>query len=634
MATSVNTSTNIYEGDENERNGNSIQAARPQNNDDHDDDVLLIPNAVQKDRPSNKKTSGCCCRRWNRYRCMCCCSSVIVVLASVICLVTMYILPTYFKNHVQKSHKIPQHPPDQPEPPHILNTTNQLVSLAWNQPTSKDATILSYHVEMATENENKTINWDAVDTLTTRTANISNLLGSTTYCFRVNAESSVGVGNFSEPNCTHTLSPTVPSSPLDLKPLRTSNLSITLGWVAANRNGDPLDTYTVEYAKMATNYDQPETPMSLLWEIGCVVNVDVDVDLATSVHNLSQCVVNSLEQKTKYLFRVQANNSMGYGAFDSPNIQFHVDSVDATAPRPPTNVNISAAGIDALNVTWDVLNDGGAMVLVNEMQMTANTTSKKYSTVYSDFEQQDAVSQLNGSSLYCFRIRAKNSVGTGGWSKEQCFETLTPKAPDDPNIFKVPLNTSSTSITVGWSAPHDNGRPITNYTLQQTDWWTNKPLSNIYTGANTSFVSDMNMFPSASYVYRVLATNAIGESPWSAERNFSTNHAGRCGNPSDATAWKTSKSTLKKTIQSCLLGCKFNPGKNGEEACVESCLGDKIGFSDPCGSCWYDIGVCMFANCILDCVPPFNPTCIKCVKAKCLPDAQSCTGIPEFFFPF
>lgn len=59
---------------------------------------------------------------------------------------------------------------------------------------------------------------------------------------------------------------------------------------------------------------------------------------------------------------------------------------------------------------------------------------------------------------------------------------------DAPLLGPKPLNTSSTSIAVGWSPPNTHGGGVVlQYTLERDDWWVDQPLTAVYNGTNTAF---------------------------------------------------------------------------------------------------------------------------------------------------
>jgi len=611
-------------------------------------------------KQKNNKT--CCCGCCSVRQCLCGCSIGVLLSVGVILLVFLYILPT-FGTSAGKAPKIPQFPPEAPNVPSIVNYSNTQVEIEWNEPKSPDATILRYHVQATIEATiGNTTDWTLAATVTEPTAIITDLLGSTGYCFRACAISSIGAGNFSESNCTFTDPAEVPTSPTSMKPTNTSSDSLTLVWGAADRNGDPLQSYDVEHSTAAsrTSADKIESLTDKIessadkiesltdkiessadkiesltdkiesladkieWKMGCKVT-----DLNSN--NQLNCTIGSLLENTKYFLRVRASNAIGNGSWFVPSEEFFTNTNNPRTPQAPTAPKLTDVTTTYIALAWNVENTGGAMTLENEVQMRKG--DEGFIKVYSDFQKYTTITRLEGNISYCFRVRARNTVGWGFWTNVTCFKTLQPRAPNIPILDRIPVNTSSTSITVKWSEPNNNGRPITVYTLQTNDWWTDAPLGLIYNGTRNQYDSDTNLFPSVTYDFRVRAANSIGQSEYSAEVNYSTNRAGNCGNPEDAERYKATKTTMKGDIQGCLIGCKLNPGPDGEQACVVSCVEDKVGLSRPCSECWYENGECILNNCVLPCLNPSGALCERCAEDNCFPATIVCAGVPKYFFP-
>jgi hypothetical protein len=122
------------------------------------------------------------------------------------------------------------------------------------------------------------------------------------------------------------------------------------------------------------------------------------------------------------------------------------------------------------------------------------------------------VDRLLGNTTYCFRTRGVNAVATGPWSVPpregpgDCFVTTAADPPDAPVMLPLPLKTTSTSIRVGWTEPHSNGRPILNYTVERDNFWDDGPLAQVYVGGprDLDFVTNDSMLPATKYVISLL----------------------------------------------------------------------------------------------------------------------------------
>ena len=109
---------------------------------------------------------------------------------------------------------------------------------------------------------------------------------------------------------------------------------------------------------------------------------------------------------------------------------------------------------------------------------------------------------------------AVNAVGDGPPSDEK---TATPVGPPDapPN---VQAGSGHQQLTVSWGAPNDRGSAITEYTLQ---WKSGGQSFNSSRQRTIAAPSRTDTIPSLTngteYTVRVRATNALGDSDWSAE---------------------------------------------------------------------------------------------------------------------
>ena len=94
--------------------------------------------------------------------------------------------------------------------------------------------------------------------------------------------------------------------------------------------------------------------------------------------------------------------------------------------------------------------------------------------------------------------------------------SATPAARPDPPVL-TGATPSATSVTLSWSAPNDNGSPITGYSASGGG------QSCTTTGATSCTVN--NLSPNTTYSFTVTATNAVGTSNPSTALNATTSAA-------------------------------------------------------------------------------------------------------------
>jgi hypothetical protein len=177
---------------------------------------------------------------------------------------------------------------------------------------------------------------------------------------------------------------------------------------------------------------------------------------------------------------------------------------------------------------WDAIKAASSYGLqvstVSDFSSTVVNQSGIVSTSY-------ALLGLVNSTTYYWRVHATNSTGTSSWSATQSFTTIV-AIPDMP-MLSLPTNGAAdvpTSLTLSWNAV---SRAVS-YQLQVS---INSSFSNYVvkpSGLTSTSYDISGLANNTTYYWRVNATNAGGNSEWSATRSFST-----VGTPPDpgSTSW-------------------------------------------------------------------------------------------------
>jgi hypothetical protein len=222
-------------------------------------------------------------------------------------------------------------------------------------------------------------------------------------------------------------------------------------------------------------------------------------------------VVSGLTNGTSYTFTVVATNSTGNGPPSLPSNAVIPTSSGATVPEPPTNVTATPGNARA-NVTWSApSSDGGSSI--TGYTVTANPGGQTASVNGSTFTAN--VTGLSNGTSYTFTVIATNMVGDSDPSSAS--NAVTPRTvPGAPTNVVATAGNQSASVT--WSAPSSNGgSPITSYTVTSTTGG----FSTTVNGTTlTAVVSGLTN--GTSYKFRVVATNAAGDSAPSAQTNAVT----------------------------------------------------------------------------------------------------------------
>ena len=132
------------------------------------------------------------------------------------------------------------------------------------------------------------------------------------------------------------------------------------------------------------------------------------------------------------------------------------------------------------------------------------------------------ITGLKNGTTYTFTVTATNAVGTGPASDTvERRDTVSPTAPAAPAASTA--TPGNASATVSWSAPANNGSPITSYTItpyigtHRAARHHDQRLARRPTSATISGLTN-----GTTYTFTVTATNAIGTGPASAASNAVT----------------------------------------------------------------------------------------------------------------
>jgi predicted phage tail protein len=121
------------------------------------------------------------------------------------------------------------------------------------------------------------------------------------------------------------------------------------------------------------------------------------------------------------------------------------------------------------------------------------------------------VTGLTNGSYYKFTVAAINANGTGLPSALSSNWTWigVPQAP--PSVIAV---AGSQSATASWTAPDDNGSPITRYRIWVVEAGNYVPVRSFTVNPDVTTTTVTGLVPGHDYLFRVRASNAYGQGPW------------------------------------------------------------------------------------------------------------------------
>jgi titin len=219
--------------------------------------------------------------------------------------------------------------------------------------------------------------------------------------------------------------------------------------------------------------------------------------------------VPGLVNGTTYYFTVAAVNGVGEGTASA-----EVSAVPAAMPGAPVRLT-AAAGNAQVTLSWTApASDGG--LPVTGYHLYAGTTA--------DFSGQSSIATLTGTvvtvtglangTTYYFKVAAVSRAGEGPGTVAEAVPLTTPGAP--AGLTATP---GDSQATLSWAAPaSDGGAPISEYIVYQgtsPGGETSAPVSGSPVTATSTTVT--GLLKGTTYYFEVVAVNAAGQSPLSAE---------------------------------------------------------------------------------------------------------------------
>ncbi|MFI5253526.1 MAG: T9SS type A sorting domain-containing protein [Bacteroidota bacterium] len=384
-----------------------------------------------------------------------------------------------------------------PIAPNLITPTNNAIdqsispTMVWSQSTTATA----YHIQVATDTgfTSKVIPDDT--TLTDTFKNVSGLTNSTVYYWRVRAKNIGGWSGWSN-RWSFTTIIAAPLAPNLIIPANN----------ATNQSVSPIMLWN--HSLTATAYHiQVATDTGFTSRV-----IPDDTTLTDTFKNVS-----GLANSTVYYWRVQAKNLGGWSGWSTrwsfttiiaapltPNL---ITPSNGSTNQPITPTMVWNLSVSATAYHIQVATDTGFTIKVIPDDTTLTDTFKN-------------VNGLTNSTVYYWRVRAKNVGGWSGWSTRWSFTTII-AAPLSPNLI-TPSNGStnqSASPTMVWN----HSITATAYHIQvATDTgFTSKVIPDDTTLTDT-FKNVSGLTNKTIYYWRVRAKNIGGWSGWSTKWSFTT----------------------------------------------------------------------------------------------------------------
>jgi fibronectin type 3 domain-containing protein len=296
-----------------------------------------------------------------------------------------------------------------------------------------------------------------------------------TYHYSVSAENQDGSGPLSSEVTTAFMF--APDPPSDL--MATGSIGAAwLTWSVPAVNGGPLSGYTV--------YMRTSDGSAITRQVGS---------------SSPSALISGLTNGVQYWFTVTATNSAGEGSSSS-----QASCVIGSVPSTPTALSASA-GNGSISISWEKpASDGGLSDLSYQLWRSTSGESTLIATLGSSARTYADTSVVIGTT-YRYVMTASNSIGTGIQSGQvSATAAIVPGPPSE-----VSVESDSSSITVTWAIPEDDGGiPLSGFSIHRSSGavWTmimtiNSPTVTMY--------RDQSIMDGVLYQYRIAGINGVGE---------------------------------------------------------------------------------------------------------------------------
>jgi hypothetical protein len=265
---------------------------------------------------------------------------------------------------------------------------------------------------------------------------------------------------------------------------------ITVTWLAADGNGNPVTNYIVNYSSDGgTTYTQYNTGS-----------------------NATSAVVQGLVYNTTYYFTVTAVNSVG--TTTSSSVSLATPNIPCF-PTAPTNVTATRTLVSGrVQVSWvePVPINNGPDSITSKITHYSVNYSTSLDGDYTSIEVSDnyttvIITDLTNGTLYYFTVTAYNSLGS---TTSTSFASATPNVlPGIPTNVTATATGSTGQVSVSWSAPLD-GSAITNYIVEYSTSLSGPyTQSNTGSGISTTFLVN-GLINGTLYYFKVTGENSLG----------------------------------------------------------------------------------------------------------------------------
>jgi len=356
---------------------------------------------------------------------------------------------------------------------------NAEIKLDWTTPANNGYQISGYTIERSTDGG---ATWTVLvaDTQSQAiTYTDTALTIGNTYNYRVAAINAVGTGTFSADVAV--VAGNVPDQ-VQLTVTAQPNSIIELTWITPGSNGYALTGYAIERSTDGTNWSP----------------------LTTAGPSTNNYTDSGLTNGDTYYYRITAINAIGNSIWSAAQ-----STIAGDVPDQVTGLTVTTISDISLQLQWTAPSGNGYAVQGYKIERSPDSTN--WTVITSNTQSTTTTftdAGLAPATDYYYRVSAVNAIGTGQDSTTQLGHTYGPPEP----ITSFGSTSTSSTITLNWTAPNDNGSSITNYRIEALSFSTGQWINLDTVGGGTTTWTQSSTLSNTEYTYRLVAINAYGSS--------------------------------------------------------------------------------------------------------------------------
>ena len=268
------------------------------------------------------------------------------------------------------------------------------------------------------------------------------------YRFRVSAQSSVGIGPFSEPTYSCPTSANVPDKPSVPTVTQLSKTRLGVQWEPPHERGSAL----------------------LLWQLA---RHDTEI-VCEFPRNALSTEFKDLKPGKRYSYSVRVSNQVGWSEWSEKSTP---TPTLTGLPERPSRPVMTSAGITAIELTTLKPDNNGKIIskfIVKRRVLRAGGQKTEWGNEVNCTATPGVtgtvcelrLEQLTPNTVFQFLVTAVNAHGTSEWSLPSIrCRTLPPLVPTAPGVPEL-VEAFPTAVTIKWEPAFENGDPIIGHILE------------------------------------------------------------------------------------------------------------------------------------------------------------------------